>query len=252
MLLTSTNDYRKLQQNFNDKEILEKINIYLQRLSKEMINIGISIQGGLKTTPLMNISDELQLLHEEYFELRNKELTSQNLENFLILRQIMYRISEISDEVKKIFLIKSQDIKLAKSLSTGLDLQKFVPKEEKLNSKVFIQNFSLKSNYFRHAIRITVTLLLGYIISKLPFLHIHKTFWILITILAIMRPAYSITKKRNLLRFYGTFGGALAGLLIIYFINYQPLQFIIFLISLVILLRSEVSETFQRSDYKQD
>ena len=234
LLLTSTNDYRKLQQNFGDKEILGKINIYLNKLSNEMVNLGISIQGGLKTTALMGISEEVQLLHEEYFELRNKELNSQNLDHFLILRQIMYRISEISDEIKKIYLLKSQDIKLAKSLSTGLDLQKFVPKEEKLNSKVFIQNFSLKSNHFRHAVRITVAMLLGYIISKLPFLHIHKTFWILITILAIMRPAYSITKKRNLLRLYGTFSGAIVGLLIIHFISNPILQFTIFLISLVL------------------
>ena len=234
LLLTSTNDYKKLQQNFGEKEILEKINTYLNRLSAEMINLGISIQSGIKTSPIMDISKESLLLHEEYFLLRNKELNSENLENFLILRQIMYRIAEISDEIKKIYLLKSQDIKLAKSLSTGLDLQKFVPKEEKLNSKVFIQNFSLKSNHFRHAIRITTALFLGYMISKLPFLHIHKTFWILITILAIMRPAYSITKKRNLLRLYGTFGGALVGLLIIYLVHSQPLQFIIFLISLVL------------------
>ena len=234
LLLTSTNDYRKLQQAFENKEILEKINIYLNRLSNEMVNLGISIQGNLKTTPMIDISEELLLLHQEYFELRNKELNSENLDYFLILRQILYRISEISDEIKKIYLLKSQDIKLAKSLSTGLDLEKFLPKEEKLNSKVFIQNFSLKSNHFRHAVRITTALLIGYIISKLPFLNIHKTFWILITILAIMRPAYSITKKRNILRVYGTLGGGIAGFLIIYFVQNPPLQFIIFLISLVL------------------
>lgn len=233
-LLTSTSDYKKLHQNFEQNTILEEINQYLQKLSQEMINLGIAIQGGLKAEPIYDITQELERLHDAYFALRNKELNPDSLEHFLILRQIMYRITEVSEEIKKLYLLKSQDIKLVKSLSSGLDLEKFIPKEEKLNYKVLLQNFSLKSNHFRHAIRLTTALLIGYIISKLPFLHVEKTFWILITILAIMRPAYSITKQRNILRLYGTFCGAIVGLLVIYFVNSEVAQLIIFLVCLTL------------------
>ncbi len=234
ILLTSTNDYRKLQNTFGNKNILEKIHNYLNLLSNELVHIGISIQGGLKTAPITDISAELHALHEEYYQLRNQHLNAETLEDFMILRQIMHRISAISEETQKIYLLKSQDIKLAKSLSTGLDLEKFVQKDEKLNSKVFLENFSIKSNHFRHAVRITTALLVGYAISKIEIFHIQKTFWILITILAIMRPAYSITKHRNILRLYGTIGGAAAGLFVIYFITNPPTQFVIFLICLVL------------------
>jgi uncharacterized membrane protein YccC len=49
-----------------------------------------------------------------------------------------------------------------------------------------------------------------------------------------MRPAYSITKHRNILRLYGTIGGAAAGLFVIYFITNPVAQFVIFLICLVL------------------
>ncbi|GGP04887.1 membrane protein [Cloacibacterium rupense] len=234
MLILSTNDYRKLQKSFGDKEILEKINIYLNKLSNELINIGISIQGGMKAAPIINISDELHQLHEDYFELRNKEMNAETLENFMILRQIFLRITEISEELQTIYKIKAQDIKLVKSLSSGLDLEKFVTKEEKLNYKVFINNFSLKSNHFRHAIRITLAMLIGYTISKFSFLEIHKVYWILITILAIMRPAYSITKRRNILRIYGTVAGAIVGFLIVNYISNPLVLLIIFLVCLML------------------
>lgn len=234
MLILSTNDYRKLQKSFGDKEILEKINLYLNKLSNELINIGISIQGGMKATPIINISDELQQLHDDYFELRNKEMNAETLENFMILRQIFLRITEISEELQTIYKIKAQDIKLVKSLSSGLDLEKFVTKEEKLNYKVFINNFSLKSNHFRHAIRITLAMLIGYTISKFSFLEIHKVYWILITILAIMRPAYSITKRRNILRIYGTVAGAIVGFLIVYYISNPLVLLVIFLVCLML------------------
>lgn len=234
MLILSTNDYKKLQKSFGDKEILEKINLYLNKLSNELINIGISIQGGMKASPIINISDELHQLHEEFFELRNKEMNAETLENFMILRQIFLRITEISDEIQTIYKLKTQNIKLVKSLSTGLDLEKFVTKDEKLNHKVFINNFSLKSNHFRHAIRITLAMMIGYAISKFQFLNIHKVYWILITILAIMRPAYSITKRRNILRIYGTVAGAIVGFVIVYYITNPIVLLGIFLVCLML------------------
>ncbi len=234
MLILSTNDYKKLQKSFGDKEILEKINLYLNKLSNELINIGISIQGGMKASPIINISDELHQLHEEFFELRNKEMNAETLENFMILRQIFLRITEITDEIQTIYKLKTQNIKLVKSLSTGLDLEKFVTKEEKLNHKVFINNFSLKSNHFRHAIRITLAMMIGYAISKFQFLNIHKVYWILITILAIMRPAYSITKRRNILRIYGTVAGAIVGFVIVYYITNPIVLLGIFLVCLML------------------
>ena len=234
MLILSTNDYKKLQKSFGDKEILEKINLYLNKLSNELINIGISIQGGMKASPIINISDELHQLHEEFFELRNKEMNAETLENFMILRQIFLRITEISDEIQTIYKLKTQNIKLVKSLSTGLDLEKFVTKDEKLNHKVFINNFSLKSNHFRHAIRITLAMMIGYAISKFQFLNIHKVYWILITILAIMRPAYSITKRRDILRIYGTVAGAIVGFVIVYYITNPIVLLGIFLVCLML------------------
>ena len=234
MLILSTNDYKKLQKSFGDKEILEKINLYLNKLSNELINIGISIQGGMKASPIINISDELHQLHEEFFELRNKEMNAETLENFMILRQIFLRITEISDEIQTIYKLKTQNIKLVKSLSTGLDLEKFVTKEEKLNHKVFINNFSLKSNHFRHAIRITVAMLIGYALSKISILGINKVYWILITILAIMRPVYSITKRRNILRIYGTVAGAIVGFIIVYYITNPIVLLGIFLVCLML------------------
>lgn len=234
MLILSTNDYKKLQKSFGDKEILEKINLYLNKLSNELINIGISIQGGMKASPIINISDELHQLHEEFFELRNKEMNAETLENFMILRQIFLRITEISDEIQTIYKLKTQNIKLVKSLSTGLDLEKFVTKDEKLNHKVFINNFSLKSNHFRHAIRITVAMLIGYALSKISILGINKVYWILITILAIMRPVYSITKRRNILRIYGTIAGAIVGFVIVYYITNPIVLLGIFLVCLML------------------
>lgn len=219
-LITSDINYKKVHENFKEDDILPKIHDFLFLLADELTNIGISLQTGIKSRSLVNINDELQSIYDDYFILRNQKMNSETLEDFMSLRLVLQRVSQVADDVKTIYKVFTQDLKNAKSLSTGLDFSKFVPRQEKLNSKVFINNFSLKSGMFKHSIRLTLALILGYGISRFEFLGIGHPYWILITILAIMRPAYSTTKHRNILRIYGTvFGAALAYFILIYIHN---------------------------------
>lgn len=233
-LMTSESDYQKLQQSFEDSMILVNIHDYLNLLAEEITNIGIALQSGTRAKPMFNLDLELKNLNFHYFELRNKQLSPDNLENFMILRQILMRINEITKEIDEIYKVFSQNVKLAKSLSTGLDLRKFMPNEEKLNFKVLRNNISLSSSHFRHAVRITVALLIGYLFSLFQFLGIGHTYWVLITIVAILKPAYSITKQRNLLRLYGTIAGALIAYAILYFVNINGVLFSILLLSMIL------------------
>jgi len=233
-LMTSENDYRKIQEKFGDSGILQYMHDYLIILSNEIAGIGISMQSGAKAKPSIDLKYELNLVYEKYFEFRNRELNSDNLENFLVLRQILMRITEATEEVNSIFRIESQNPKLAKSLSTGLDYKKFLSPEEKLNFKVLRNNLSLKSSLFRHALRMTLALFLGYLVSKLKILGIGHSYWILITIVAIMKPAFSITKSRNLLRLYGTVTGAVFAYGILYFITNDTALLIILLTSMIL------------------
>ena len=232
-LMTSESDYQKLQQSFDDSMILVNIHDYLNLLAEEITNIGIALQSGTRAKPMFNLELELKNLNYHYFELRNKQLSSESLENFMVLRQILMRINEITKEINDIYKVFSQDIKLAKSLSTGLDLRKFMPNEPKLNSKVLRNNISLSSSHFRHAIRITTALLLGYLFSMFDSLGLGHTYWILITITAILKPAYSITKKRNLLRLYGTVTGATIAYIILHFIHINSVLLAILLVSMI-------------------
>lgn len=218
-LIATDINYKKTHEQFGNHKIISNIYHYLIDLADELTSIGIALQSGRKATQKSHISEKLHQLHQEYFELRNQKLSSESLEDFMNLRFIFSRINEISQQVKTIYKIYTQDPKSAKSLSTGLDFEKFVPKQEKLNLKVFFNNFSLKSTHFRHAIRITLAFLIGYGLSKITALGIGHSYWILITIVAIMRPAYSTTKYRNKLRIYGTIGGAIVAYFVLIFVT---------------------------------
>ena len=233
-LLTSENDYKRMNQVFGDTTLLQKIHDYLLVMADELTNLGISLQSGLAYRQITNFDNELKKIYDDFFDHRSQRFSSETLEDFMMIRQVLMRITEITDEVKTIITVYSQDKKLAKSLSSGLDYSKFLPKEEKMNLKVFFSNFSLNSGHFRHAIRVTIALLIGYIVSRFEILGIGHSYWILITISASLKPAYSTTKHRNLLRLFGTIAGGVIAYIILYFIKDPGAILVILLLSMIL------------------
>ncbi|WP_333851634.1 FUSC family protein [Epilithonimonas sp.] len=233
-LLTSENDYKRMNQVFGKTKLLQNIHDYLLVMADEITNLGISLQSGLPYKEVTNFDNELKKIYDEFFDHRSKKFSSETLEDFMMLRLVLMRITEITDEVTTILKVNSQDKKLAKSLSSGLDYSQFLPKEEKLNLKVLFSNFSLNSGHFRHAVRVTIALLIGYIVSRFEILGIGHSYWILITIIAILKPAYSTTKHRNLLRFFGTLAGATIAYIILHFVDEPTTLLMILLVSMII------------------
>ena len=233
-LLTSENDYKRMNQVFGDTTLLQKIHDYLLVMADELTNLGISLQSGLAYRQITNFDNELKKIYDDFFDHRSQRFSSETLEDFMMIRQVLMRITEITDEVKTIITVYSQDKKLAKSLSSGLDYSKFLPKEEKMNLKVFFSNFSLNSGHFRHAIRVTIALLIGYIVSRFEILGIGHSYWILITISASLKPAESTTKHRNLLRLFGTIAGGVIAYIILYFIKDPGAILVILLLSMIL------------------
>lgn len=76
------------------------------------------------------------------------------------------------------------------------------------------ENFSFKSPIFKHAVRLTLAMLLGFGIGT--YFSLQNTYWILLTIVVIMRPGYTLTKERSKHRLYGTLiGAAIAAVIVL-------------------------------------
>lgn len=78
------------------------------------------------------------------------------------------------------------------------------------------QNLTPESVLFRHAIRVSTVLLIGYIFVQLS--DIKYGYWILLTALFVSQPNFNATKRRLRLRIWGTLVGITLGYAILYFV----------------------------------
>ncbi|MEQ4923934.1 YccS family putative transporter [Proteus hauseri] len=78
------------------------------------------------------------------------------------------------------------------------------------------QHLTPKSALFRHAVRMSLVLCIGYAIIQ--FFNLDRGYWILLTSLFVCQPNYNATRRRLTLRVSGTIIGILIGFPILYFV----------------------------------
>src|SRR5699024_8345304 len=98
--------------------------------------------------------------------------------------------------------------------------------------KLIFENFNFRNSIFRHSLRLAVSAMLGYGIGW--FFELEKPYWILLTIIVIMRPTYGLTKTRFKNRVIGTLIGGAAAVGLVLLIHNKTFYAILAILTLII------------------
>lgn len=235
-IMTTQQDYESLHKEFDHEEILHVYNRTILEMADTLNDIGLAIQDGLPYRNEKRIDRLIDDAKEAFFSMRNKKLNATNIEGFIKLRHILFSLQDLAERIKILSQYTSYDRSISKMLKSQepervKNLDRFITRQE-LDPNLFFDNLSLQSTTFRHAARLTLALIVGYVVSMLfPLGH---GYWILLTITTILKPAYSITKKRNGNRIIGTVTGAVLGFAAIFITMDTTILFFIMLLAMII------------------
>ncbi|RDI57530.1 FUSC family membrane protein [Flavobacterium glaciei] len=209
LALATSFDHDKLHQKFDDHpKVLLTYQKLAYNLATSLKKLSKSVQNQTKyisTHKLRGDLNALQVAITDYENGLGKTTASEGV--FMLTTMLQYAEKQVEKIkiVERAFTLafNSQDFK-----DKDKDLEKFLTPQNYPFSTL-IQNLSFSSTIFRHSLRLTITLLIGFIIGHiLPF---HNDYWILLTIIVIMRPGYGLTKQRSFHRIFGTIiGGIIA------------------------------------------
>ena len=136
------------------------------------------------------------------------ELSDSYDENWLMLKNLLKYQKEQANKIEKIeWLLKNPAHREISSIDRK-DTRKFVTKQN-YDLEVLVENFNLRSSIFKHSLRIGTVTMVGFGVGML--FAVQNPYWILLTLIVIMRPSFGLTKTRSRQRTIGTLiGGALA------------------------------------------
>lgn len=231
-VMTSQQDYTLLHKAFDGTGILETFHRTINGLGNVLYNIGLAVQEGRAYRDDGYIEAAYRQSADAFAALRSAHLKAENVEQFIRLRHILNSLRDLAGHLKQMQIYTSFDKEISDDQKQEADLEKFIPPQEKLNLSLFVSSLSLKSLNFRHAIRLTIALLIGYGISL--FFPLGHGYWILLTIAAIIKPAYGLTKQRNIQRLVGTFSGGVIGFLVLFLFHSNTAMFVVMIVMMVL------------------
>jgi uncharacterized membrane protein (TIGR01666 family) len=209
-------DYEELRKGYADSGILQEVSFIIKNLAAELNNIGEAIQSNSAYKKKIDIEKELKSLKKKIDEISKSK-------NTFMMEKVSANLRNLCEKTDGILEYFKEDISINRKLRTRKEYSRFVT-QQTISWKVFKNNLTFNSSIFRHSLRVMITCGVGFIISKL-FLHGHHSYWILMTIIIILKPAFSLTKQKNRDRLLGTIGGGILGLLLLYFINDKVILF---------------------------
>jgi len=206
-IIASWYDYNMLRERFASTGILPEIADLIKNIADELDKAGLSIQSNL---PYKKQFDLLPALNE-----LKEKIDATKMENAsnLVLKKILVNLRKIGEQANTIGSYFVRDINIKEHSGKQTDYSKFVSHQE-ISYAVFRNNLSLDSSVFRHSLRMMITCLLGFIIVEM-ISYGHHSYWILLTIVFILKPGYSVTKERNFQRIAGTIAGGVLGIIFI-------------------------------------
>ena len=215
-IMTTYQQYSLLHKQFDTTGILQEFNTIIYLLAAEMESISLSIKSGTDSDPKSPATETLHNAEQLFEKLRQDFMTDKNVENFVSLGRILHTLQDINERVQRFHIHSRYQVKPEK---VGNEIKAYSEQiaSDDWKPQLLFSNLHFNSNTFRHALRVSLALLLGFIVAT--FFKLDRGYWILLTIVVILKPAYALSKKRNLDRLIGTLAGIIIGMFILLFIK---------------------------------
>ncbi len=216
-------DYLKMEKILGKDQVFHQINRVSNNIAFELKSIAHHLTIGKKPTQQHNFEKELKQLKEEINTFEN--------EDRILLINVYSTLKHVIQKIGYIHRFFYEKDVYEKKKNPYDHLTEFT-QVPTYKLKKLKDHLNLGSSIFRHALRLSIVMSFAYfLVFFIP--NSDHSYWILLTILVIMKPGFSVTKKRNYPRILGTFLGGLIGVLIVYFIPQAHLKFIIMIIIMI-------------------
>ncbi|MHC2990184.1 hypothetical protein OB13_00755 [Pontibacter sp. HJ8] len=202
-------------------------------LSDKLDNLANCMQQGRALSAEKDLDTLLEKCRQSIRQYVEELKLPQAREGALLLHNLLDYEEKLLQKITSIERVY-QD--LEEQQSVGLqsrESKRFITQQD-YDVQVLKENFTPESPIFKHAARLTIAMLLGYVLGIL--FPIQNAYWILLTVMVIMRPGYTLTKERSKHRLYGTVLGAIIAGMVVLLVQNVYLYSVLALVSLVLSL----------------
>ncbi len=238
--MAAYHDYAQLRDTLKSSDLLDRFRDTAMVMAAELERIGYIVQSGDRVRDDVSLNLKLYQLEVALQEALVQAHDGAVIESLRALERTLGNMRRISNLLQRLVMYTRLEGNLPSSYSTVIEANKIAVAQPITFAAIF-ENLTFKSNTFRHAFRLTTAVMIGYAVSF--FLSLSHVYWVLLTIVTVLRPVYAVSRQRNIQRVAGTLGGAVIAIGILYFISGRGYLLAIMICSMV------MSYSFFRINY---
>ena len=208
---------------------------YLQAASQILTHISNSLSAGPSTEPQENSRQAAEALDQ--FSIHLREVVAATPPSFIaaVAKDAVFQMDALSGQLRAALDLSQNNVDL-QSADEDPSLSPGTWKESVANTaEVFRSHLNLQSPIFRHALRLAVLVALGDILGT--EVSWRRTYWLPMTIALVLKPEFTATFTRGLLRIAGTIVGLLLATGLFHLFNPGVVLQVVLIFVLVFLLR---------------
>jgi uncharacterized membrane protein (TIGR01666 family) len=214
-------DYAFIREKFKNTGVLEQIAKILYHMAGEVDNAAFIVLSNTKYKTPVDFLLELEQLKLKIDAIGASQQDNSNL----VLKKILVNLRDVNQKITSIYnYYHSDSARLLFENRRKIEYSKFVTHQD-YAPHIFTDNLSFGSAAFKHALRVAVVCLFGFITAK-TISQGHHSYWILLTIIVILKPGFSLSKQRNYQRLIGTICGGIIGITLLILLHNKTVEFV--------------------------
>ena len=228
LILSTHTDYALLRQHLADSEVLNSLHDLACKAARDIESVAYAVTRKRASYAHINYDKEWADIEAEIARLQAKGDSAQ--EALATLRAQRNKIRAILKMIADLHLA-SQTVYADVPFWSGADMAPFLS-QQKYELATLLSNLRLESPIFRFALRVAMAISVGLLIGHwLPYAA--HSYWIVLTIVIILRPTFSMTRQRRADRIIGTIIGCVATAIVIRYIHSNIALMAILFLSIV-------------------
>lgn len=231
-LVATHTDYAALRRALAGSDALIFMRDALVKMSLEMSRIALDVSRGRQTQYRSSAKAELRAIEYEIEQLKQQGLGEREPETLALIVQVLRRLRNAARIVDKLAGHTAQEANAVPTseLRINKSLTRFMSRQE-VRLGMITSNLRFDSPHFRYALRVSLAAaaamgLIGTWLSNNMAAH---SYWVLLTIVIIMKPGFALTRQRNGWRLMGTLIGCVAALALFAITNRPEILFAVLL-----------------------
>ncbi|MGY6253868.1 FUSC family protein [Paraburkholderia caledonica] len=224
-------DYPLVRNTFGGTDLLVFYRDLIRKAASDLEEIGLAVLQNHAPRARVNVKAELRAIEFEIELMRKQELPAKNPEAYSAVSSTFRRVWSATRLIDKMRRSLSSDPSTTETeLRLDQALNRFVSSRRVPFGQIF-SNLTMASPSFRHALRVTIAVAVGFWLGRL--LPLTNAYWIVMTTVIILKPGYSLTKQRNGQRIVGTLIGCTASIALMIFVKEPHILLVVMFASMV-------------------